>query len=63
MPLLIKIILNKPKLYFTNLIYLEFRVQTFSQTYKRQILLYMFKVNTSEFQNLHCHCWGMVSLT
>jgi len=53
--LLIKIILRKPKLYSTSLIYYELKVRTIIQVYERVILLYMYKVNISQFQPLHCY--------
>jgi len=53
--LLIKIILRKPKLYPTSSIYSELKIRTIIQVYERAILLYMYKVNISQFQPLHCY--------
>jgi hypothetical protein len=52
---LIKIILGKPKLYPTCLIYSELKVRSIFQVYERGILLYTYKVNLSQFQPLHCY--------
>jgi len=52
--LLIKIILGKPKLYPTSSIYSKLKVRTIIQVYERASLLYMYKVNISQFQPLHC---------
>lgn len=52
---MIKIILGKPKLYPTCSIYSELKVRSIFQVYERGILLYMYKVNLSQFQPLHSY--------
>lgn len=54
---LIKIILNKSRFFSTNLIYSDLNVQTFRQAYKRQTLLYMFKIKSYivDYQPSHAY--------